>query len=131
MSSPPRTPHGAPRVVICDYNSLLQGVTGLLRMSGYGVFQAYDGEAAFHLCRYMPEVDLLVLNTEGTGLDTPELVRKVRAIHPGLSVLHIGHEPIPGMPDDVANLPETFSVDELLGTARRLIEADGHVGATS
>jgi hypothetical protein len=26
------------RIVICDYNALLQSVTGLLRMSGYCVF---------------------------------------------------------------------------------------------
>jgi hypothetical protein len=31
------------RIVICDYNALLLSVTGLLRMSGYAVFQAQDG----------------------------------------------------------------------------------------
>ena len=54
MSAPPRTPPGAKRVVICDYNTLLQSVTALLRMSGYAVFQAYDGEAASDICRFMP-----------------------------------------------------------------------------
>lgn len=121
MSSPPRTPHGAPRVVICDYNTLLQSVTGLLRMSGYGVFQAYDGEAAAAICRYMPEIDLLVLNTEGTGVDTPQLVQEIREVHPGLPVIHIGREPIPDMPPDVKDLPDTFSVEELLATVRALI----------
>ena len=125
MSTPPATPHGAPRIVICDYNALLQSVTGLLRMSGCAVFQAYDGRAAEELCRLMPDIDLLVLNTEGTGVDTPGLVQSVRRVHPGLPVLHIGKAPIPGMPQDVLNLPESFSVDQLLTTVRSLL----HVGA--
>ena len=90
-------------------------------MSGYGVFQAYDGEAAAAICRYMPEIDLLVLNTEGTGVDTPQLVQEIREVHPGLPVLHIGREPIPDMPPDVKDLPDTFSVEELLATVRALI----------
>jgi DNA-binding response OmpR family regulator len=121
MSAPPRTPHGAARVIVCDYNSLLQSITGLLRMSGFAVFQAYNGQAAEELCRYLPYIDLLVLNTEGTGTDSAGLVRTVRQTHPGLPVLHIGHERIPGMPANVANLPETFSLDELLATVRTLV----------
>ena len=39
----------AARIIICDYNALLNSVTGLLRMSGYAVFQAYDGLAAEEL----------------------------------------------------------------------------------
>jgi response regulator RpfG family c-di-GMP phosphodiesterase len=121
VSAPPRTPLGAKRVVICDYNTLLQSVTALLRMSGYAVFQAYDGAAAADLCRYMPDIDLLVLNTEGSGVNTPRLVEDVRRAHPGLPVLHIGVRPIPGMPADVENLADTFGVDQLLTTVRDLM----------
>jgi hypothetical protein len=124
VSAPPRTPEGAPRVIVCDYNALLQSITGLLRMSGFAVFQAYDGEAAEQLCEFMPQVDLLVLNTEGTGVDLPSLVRAVRKVHPGLPVLHVGRERPPGMPADVANLPETFGADELLTTVRNLVRPD-------
>ncbi len=120
-SAPPKTPIGAARVIVCDYNSLLQSVTGLLRMSGYAVFQAYDEEAASQLCRYMPDVDLLVLNTEGSGVNTPALVQLVRGVHPGLPVLHIGKSAIPGMPDDVRNLPETFTISELVQTVEELV----------
>ncbi len=123
MSSPPATPHGGARVIVCDYNSLLQSVTGLLRMSGYHVLQAYDGQAAQELCVYMPKIDLLVLNTEGTGMDTPELVSLVRKIHPGLPVLHIGKAPIPGMPDDVLDLPDSFGAEQLLTAVRTLVPA--------
>ena len=120
-SPPPPSSPGGLRVVICDYNALLQSVTGLLRMSGYHVFQAYDGQAAQELCAYMPEVDLLVLNTEGTGMNTPELVHSVRKIHPGLAVLHIGKAPIPGMPDDVLDLTDSFGADQLLAAVRTLV----------
>jgi hypothetical protein len=90
-------------------------------MSGYAVFQAYDGEAAADICRFMPDINLLVLNTEGSGLNTPGLVEDVRRAHPGLPVLHIGVRPIPGMPADVENLADTFGVDELLTTVRGLL----------
>jgi response regulator RpfG family c-di-GMP phosphodiesterase len=83
-------PQGAPRVIVCDYNSLLQSITGLLRVSGYAVFQAYDGEAAQQLCEFMPDIDLLVLNTEGTGVDTPGLVRTMRRALPSLPILPDG-----------------------------------------
>jgi DNA-binding response OmpR family regulator len=121
VSAPPATPEGAPRVIVCDYNALLQSVTGLLRMSGCAVFQAYDGQAAQQLCQFLPDIDLLILNTLGTGVNTPDLVRTVREVCPGLAVLHIGHERIPGMPADVADLPENFTADELLGTVRSLL----------
>ena len=121
MSSPPITPHRAPRVIICDYNALLQSVTGLLRMSGFAVFQAYDGQAAKELCKFMPGIDLLVLNTEGTGMDTPGLVDSVRRVHPGLPVLHIGKAPIPGMPSDVLDLSDSFGADQLLSAVWALL----------
>lgn len=123
MSSPPPTPHGAPRVIICDYNALLQSVTGLLRMNGCAVFQAYDGQAAAELCRLMPDISLLVLNTEGTGVNTPSLVHEVRRVHPALPVLHIGKGPIPGMPDDVLNLADSFGSDQLMTAVRELMPA--------
>jgi response regulator RpfG family c-di-GMP phosphodiesterase len=124
MSSPPATPPGAIRVVICDYNALLQSVTGLLRMSGYCVYQAYDGQAAAELCRELPEIALLVLNTEGTGVDTPALVRSVRRLHPGLPVLHIGASTIPGMPSDVPHMAESFTADQLLAAVHGLVPRD-------
>ena len=121
MSSPPRTPAGAARIIICDYNALLQSVTGLLRMSGYAVFQAYDEDAASQLCRYLPDISLLVLNTEGSGVNTPALVESVRRIHPGLPVLHIGKTAIPRMPEDVRNLTDDFSIEQLVAIVQELV----------
>ena len=121
MSSPKATLPGAIRVVICDYNSLLQSVTGLLRMSGYCVFQAYNGQAAVELCADLDGIGLLVLNTEGTGMDTPALVRSIRKASPGLPVLHIGAAPVPRMPSDVVHLAESFTAEQLLETVGALV----------
>jgi DNA-binding response OmpR family regulator len=118
---PARAPVYGRRIVICDYNALLISVTGLLRMSGYCVFQAYDAGAARELCRELPNIELLILNTTGTGTDTPSLVRQIRGVHPRLSVLHIGASALDGMPADVPTLTESFSADQLLAAVSALL----------
>jgi hypothetical protein len=109
------------RIVICDYNALLLSVTGLLRMSGYIVFQAHDGRAAHELCLALPHIELLVLNTYGTGIDVGDLVRSVQTAKPGLPVLHIGTDIPEGLPDDVPTLAEDFTPDGLLLAVEALI----------
>jgi len=111
------------RIVICDYNALLQSVTGLLRMSGYCVFQAYDAMAARELCGQLPDIEMLILNTTGTGIDSPTLVQDIRKHHPGLPVLHIGNWELDGMPDDVPTLAESFTATQLLTTVAELMPA--------
>jgi DNA-binding response OmpR family regulator len=113
------------RIVICDYNALLQSVTGLLRMSGYCVFQAYDAQAALELCGQLPNIRLLILNTTGTGVDSATLVRQVRGLHPDLPVLHIGNRELDGMPADVPTLAETFTAPELLAAVVGLMPQPG------
>jgi hypothetical protein len=111
------------RIVICDYNALLLSVTGLLRMAGYCVFQAYDGHAAEELCRGLPNIGLLILNTVGTGIDLGELIRDVREGVPGLPVLHIGPTTPLGIPADVPTIDEDFTPDQLLMTVKAMIES--------
>ena len=114
------------RIVICDYNALLQSVTGLLRMSGYSVFQAHDGLAAQELCIQLPEISLLILNTYGTGIDVGDLIRTARAAKPGLQVLHIGSDIPAGLPADVPTLPEPFTPDDLLLAVKALTARCAH-----
>jgi DNA-binding response OmpR family regulator len=111
------------RIVICDYNALLLSVTGLLRMSGFVVFQAYDARAALELCHELPNIELLILNTTGTGTDSPTLVRQIREQHPSLPVLHIGPSALEGMPANVPTLQESFSAEELLAAVRAQLPA--------
>jgi hypothetical protein len=123
MLPPARDPFWGRRIVICDYNLLLLSVTGLLRMSGYCVFQAYDAQAARELCRELPNIELLILNTTGSGADTPTLVREIRETHPSLPVLHIGNSTLVGLPTDVPTLAESFTADQLLMTVDALVPA--------
>jgi response regulator RpfG family c-di-GMP phosphodiesterase len=111
------------RIVICDYNALLQSITGLLRMSGYCVFQAYDATAARELCGQLVDIEMLILNTTGAGVDSATLVRDIRKDHPTLPVLHIGNWALDGMPDDVPTLAESFTAAELLATVAELMPA--------
>jgi len=111
------------RIVICDYNALLQSVTGLLRMSGYCVFQAYDAKAARELCGQLQDIEMLILNTSGTGIDSATLVRDIRERHPALPVLHIGNRELDGMPHDVPTLAESFTAEQLLATVAGLLPA--------
>ena len=125
----PRSPpsNDGRRIVICDYNQLLQSVTGLLRMSGYAVFQAYDGQAAQELCVQLPNIELLVLNTFGTGIDLGELIRGVREHHPGLPVLHIGNSVPDSVPSDVPTLAEDFTSVELLDAVATLMDRTAEI----
>lgn len=111
------------RIVICDYNALLLSVTGLLRMSGFVVFQAYDAQAACELCAELPNIELLILNTTGTGTDSPSLVREIRQKLPNLPALHIGPSALKGMPANVPTLDESFTAEELLAAVRGLLPA--------
>jgi response regulator RpfG family c-di-GMP phosphodiesterase len=104
----------ARRIVICDYNALLLSVTGLLRISGYSVFQAHDGLAARELCFELPRIGLVILNSTGAGMDTPSLIGLIRREQEDLAILHIGPLALPGMPSNVPTLPETFTADQLL-----------------
>jgi two-component system cell cycle sensor histidine kinase/response regulator CckA len=111
------------RIVICDYNALLLSITGLLRMSGYCVFQAYNAAAARELCQELPNIELLILNTTGTGTDSPTVVRQVREQRPGLPVLHSGRAKVDGMPADVPTLDESFTAEQLLEAVKELLAA--------
>ncbi len=73
-------------------------------MSGYHVFQAYDGQAVEELCDQLPDISLLVLDTYGAGIDTGELIREVRTTHPNMPVLHVGTCEPDNLPSDVLTL---------------------------
>ena len=90
-------------------------------MSGYTVFQAYDGLAAEELCVQLPDIELLVLNTFGTGIDVGELIRVVRQSRPNLPVLHIGNSVPDSLPPDVPTLAEDFTADSILLAVEAMI----------
>ena len=108
-------------IVVLDSNPILVSVSGVLRMAGYRVFQAYDGSSAQELCRQLNDVALLVLNTQVDGLDSGQLFAAVRRDRPSMPILHIDTHRINGIPSDVPTLTEPFSAEELLQCVRRLL----------
>jgi|SRR5690348_15260267 hypothetical protein len=92
-------------------------------MSGYCVFQAYDAMAVRELCGQLPDIELLILNTTGAGVDSATLVRDIREAHPALPVLHIGNWQLDGMPEDVPTLSESFTAPQLLTTVAEVMPA--------
>lgn len=110
------------RVVVCDYTPRrgLQSIAELLRRAGYRVFQADDGLAIEELCELVPDIELLVVNTNGTGLDTSELIGHLLSVAPRLRVVHIGSGVIAGLQHEVATLSEGFTSDQLLRTVAAL-----------
>ena len=89
-------------------------------MSGYSVYQAYDGLAAEELCVQLEDIALLVLNTFGTGIDVGELIQVIRRRRPNLPVLHIGNSAPDSLPPDVPTLAEDFTADTLLRSVEAL-----------
>jgi DNA-binding response OmpR family regulator len=102
------------RIVICDYNALLQSVTGVLRMNGYCVFQAQDSAVTEELCLTLPDIGLLILNTNQGYVSTLEVIHSVRAAKPDFPVLHIGTRKAVDIPENVLLLSAPFSAERLL-----------------
>jgi DNA-binding response OmpR family regulator len=102
------------RLVICDYNALLLSVTGVLRMSGYSVFQAHDSAATEELCLTLPDIGLLIVNTAPNYASTLDVIHTVRAAKPTFPILHIGTRSAPDTPGDVPTLSAPFSPERLL-----------------
>jgi hypothetical protein len=100
-------------------------------MNGYTVFQAYDADAARELCGQLENIEMLILNTTGTGTDSATLVRDIRLEAPEMPVLHIGNAELDGMPADVPTLAESFTSDLLLKTVVHLLPARYGTGLES
>ena len=123
--SPPT--HPAPngeRIVVChDDGAVLAFITGVLRRAGYRVFQAYDGLATYGLAVEIPEIQLLIINTQLGDMDGLQLIDHVRKEQPIIAILHVGTDPEDASrpSPDVPNLAEPFTADELLAAVGPLL----------
>ena len=64
----------------------------------------------------LPYIDLLITNTRLGAVDGPELMRRARAVRPGMPILHVIHggDSNDGIPPDVLTLREPFTPNQLL-----------------
>lgn len=94
-------------------------------MAGYCVFQAYNGQAAQELCRTLPEIGLLVLNTHVDGLNGHDLFRAADADGHDLPILHIDSQRSPDLSEYVLTLTHPFTTEQLLAAVGDRLAAAG------
>jgi CheY-like chemotaxis protein len=116
MTVPPSHRDGWRIIVTDNKPARVCALTATLRAAGHCVFAAYDGEAALELFVQLPDIDLLITNTQLGTVHGPELVRQVRKIRPDLPILHVmqAGDPDSDMPSDVPSLREPFTPNQLL-----------------
>jgi DNA-binding response OmpR family regulator len=97
--------------------------TAVLRRAGYRVFQAYDGLATYGLAVELPDVQLLIVNTQLGDMDGLELIDHVRKELPSVAILHLGTAPedMRRLPPDVPDLAEPFTAEQLLAAVGPLL----------
>jgi len=96
MSSPPPGPIVA---VVDDDEGILRSLEYLLESADYSVRMFVSG-AALLASGCLPEIDCVISDIDMPGLDGLELVRQVKAQHPGLPIILIT-----GYPDRLKPLP--------------------------
>lgn len=77
----------ARRIILADDNATVRRVLAeMLGLAGYTVFPAATGAEALARLEAIGPVDLLITDLEMPGMDGWELIRKARAVAPGLRI---------------------------------------------
>ena len=124
---------GNEKVLLVDDDVFVRGSAArALRMQGYTVLEAGDGERALELFdEHAASISLLVTDVVMPGMDGRQLVEQARARRPSLKVLYTS-----GYTDDavllhgiqhdrVAFLEKPFRARQLAGSVRKTIDAEG------
>ena len=100
-----------------------------LSAKGYTVFEAESGEAALELlASRVPNVDLLITDVVMPAMDGPTLLRRAREARPGMKAILISgyaEDVFRGSlesAEDVRFLPKPFSLKELAGAVKAVLE---------
>jgi nitrogen-specific signal transduction histidine kinase/ActR/RegA family two-component response regulator len=129
----------AETVLLCDDDAGTRRLMcDVLRMAGYRVLEARDGEHALTVAReHDGPVDLLLTDVVMPHLDGPRLARRLRASHPELSVLFVSGWTESDVALDVAAtdgdfLPKPFLPGDLLRRVRAVLDrrAPARAGVT-
>jgi two-component system cell cycle sensor histidine kinase/response regulator CckA len=99
-----------------------------LRNKGYRVLEAKSGAAALELVTLTAErVDLLITDMAMPGMDGLELIARVRAIHPAMTVIFISgyaeesFRARLGANNDIHFLAKPFSLKQLAGKVKEVV----------
>lgn len=81
---------------------------------GYEVVEADNAEQALQIFDDRSLIDIVITDHLMPGMTGTDLIRRVRAIRPGLPVLMVsGYAQMEGIPADIARLTKPFRADEL------------------
>lgn len=119
-------------LVVEDERPVRELVRDVLRLQGYTVLEAADGEEALAIAgRYPGPIDLVVADVVVPGPAAAELVERLRTAHPGLRALYTsgytGEQVGRLLRSEGLLLEKPFSVDELVRAVRQVLEAPGPV----
>ena len=133
-----RHPDGMPirALVVDDEASLAELVSLGLRMVGWDVSVAADGDAAIRLARER-RPDVLVLDVMMPGIDGVEALGRIRAFAPDVPALFLTARD--AVPDRIAGLAagaddyvtKPFSLEEVMLRLHRLVQRSGAAAADS
>jgi DNA-binding NtrC family response regulator len=110
-----------------DEEALRESVCEYLRMQGYTVLEAANGEAALQMAKeHAGPIDLVITDVVMPKMDGPRLVSELAKSRPEAAVVYIsghGEHSVPaaaGSPK-TALLHKPFALKTLLRTIRRLV----------
>ncbi len=108
-------------LVVDDYEALRELTTDLLTDAGYEVIAVATASAALEAASRSPNgFRLLVTDVNLGGMSGVELARALREVSPGLPVLYLSGEPVPGIRADEL-LMKPFQLAEFSAKVRNLM----------
>lgn len=117
-------------LVVEDERPVLELILDVMRLQGYTVLDAPEGDEALRVAQRHPgPIHLIIVDAVMPGLPAPDIVARLRATHPGLKELYvsgytgdlIGQH---GLLDVGPNfLQKPFTVDALISKVREVLDA--------
>jgi len=116
-------------ILLVEDNEMVRSFTSsCLRMNGYRVIEAHQGNEGLRICKELGDsIQLLITDIVMPGMNGRQLVEAIRPLCPALKVLYISgytlHATVDqGLPDDgVSLLQKPFTPEALLGKVREIL----------
>ena len=121
-------PEGKVVLIVEDEDAVRVFSARALKVKGYTVLEAADGEQATSLLQDHDEVDVLITDMVMPGMDGATLARLVRQEYPSIRVILMSGYSEDISSDDLADSPDVlflakpFSLDSLADKAAKAIE---------